>query len=618
MGRPKKEKVKELGHYIRLVRRMAEANRERNVAFGYYENVYHNKWDLPGELGALQWIRKVVSTEGGDAIEAGVRTLTSLEPKVTFTPAASDPETKAGANEVERILKWQLASANRRRPTTVQADLVKSALLYASTAALVIDLEQHIKQVKQKKGDTRHLEAMKSRSRFAIATHNPKNVHVMRDNFGVRAVLLAVKRDAQEVIDEWGLENDELDKIAEAGECVDYYDYMDYDARCVFCTAGGAGLDSEEGKGIYEIVRADHKLPFLPWAALMGGSTLEEKEEDRYHPLLYSMRTSGNWENVNVARTLYMSEAIAHAAAPRVAEEGPNEESAEINYGDPSQEIKAPTGNTVKPFPPPQIDAGMATIDDRLTSSINQSTVSRILMGGEVAAGTSFASLNLQTQTALGALKPAKELAEKTLSEIFVLMLLWSKETDKPLMAYGNDRRGDLGKQYLMEVDLIPESELYIDVELVADVPTDKMQRANTANMLTQMGYPREYALEDIGVSDPQEAMFLWNMEKWVDHLNEMAKQRQILEMQNEMAMQQAQVQQEMANQQAQEQQAQEAQMLAQMGQMGAQESGMPGGQGFNAAMGGTPPPTAAPGMTREFFQGGQPSEGLLPEEGMM
>jgi len=74
----------------------------------------------------------------------------------------------------------------------------------------------------------------------------------------------------------------------------------------------------------------------------------------------------------------------------------------------------------------------------------------------------------------------------------------------------------------------------------------------------------------------------------------------------------------EMQNQQAQEASQAEAQQLAREGATGAQESGMPGGQGFNTAMGGQPPATAAPGMTREFFQGGLPGEGgLNVEEGV-
>ena len=620
MGRPKKEKVRELEYYTQLFTRMIDADKQRDEAFKYYDRVYHNEWELPAELAALQWIRAVKSTEGADAVEAGVRVLTALEPKPKFHPPLDNVETKEAANEVEKILTWQLKSANRRRPISVQADLVKSSLLYASTAAIVIDLDQHIKQVKKSGGDTKYLKMLRRQSRFAVATYPPRNVHVIRDNFGTRAVLLAVERSAQEVIDEWGLDNEGLEELAKEGKSVGYYDYMDYDARVVLCIESGASLvGGEDEKGVVEIIKRDHGLPFLPWAALMGGSTLEEKEENKYHPLLYSLRTSGNWENVNIARTLYMSEAIAHAAAPRTKEEGPNEERAEIDYGDPLQSIKAPPGNAVSPFPPPMLDQGMVAVDDRLTSSINQSTVSRILMGGDVAAGTSFASLNLQTQTALGALKPAKELAEKTLSEIFVLMLLWSKFTGVALTAYGSDKHTDLGKQYLLEPDAIAEDELYIETELIADLPTDKMQRANTAGMMIQsMNYPQEYALEDMGVNDPQKAIAVSYFEKMVAQIWEMAKQREMAELQAKMAERQAKLQMEMQNQQAQEASQAEAQQLALQGQTGAQESGMPGGQGFNTAMGGQPPATAAPGMTREFFQGGLPGEGgLNVEEGV-
>jgi hypothetical protein len=207
-------------------------------------------------------------------------------------------------------------------------------------------------------------------------------------------------------------------------------------------------------------------------------------------------------------------------------------------------------------------------------------------------------------------LKPAKELAEKTLSEVFVLMLLWSKFTGDSLLAYGADKHVDMGKQYLLEPEDIDEEHLYIDTELVADVPTDKLQRANTASILVGTGiYPKEYAMEDMGITDPQKATRQIYYEKWTDHLFELNKQKMVMELQQMFAQQQAQQQMAMQNEQAQQQSQMQAQQLAQMGQTGPQESSQPGGQGFNAAMDGMPPAAAAPGQTREFFQGGAPSE---------
>ena len=586
--------MRDFKYYTELADTIEKADEKRDQAFEEYDKMYHSEWELPHELKALQWIRKVVSTDPHDAVYAGMRVLSSLAPKVKFTPLRSDPDTKRHANEVEKNLLWQLKSANRRRPHKVEADVTFSAILYSATAINVIDLDHHIKLVEQAGGVTKQLKAMRKVSRFVVNTYNPKSVHVRRNSFGVECVVLDQDRDAREVASEWGKEAQVKkligDKYGE-GCMVDYYDYTDHDVRCVW-------IEYEEKK--LELLRAEHGLPFLPWVTSLSGSTLEGTIEDQYHPLLYSVRKSGQWKTLNIIQTLVASEAIAHSASPRFIEQGPNSEQSDIDDGDPTRTAKVAPGNTLNPIPPLAIDGGLAEIGDRILASISKSTVSQILLGGALPSGTAFGTLNLATQTAMGSLKPAKDLAERSLAEMFVLMLEWVKFSEAPLYAMGMGKT-DMGAQYELTPDLIPDTEnIYLEVELTPDMPTEKMQQANAASMMIQWGYPVESALEDLGVTDPQSAIEQWYLEKYIAHKFEMLKQGEMAQMQ--MAMQQQVQQQQQQAQQAEAQQQQFAQMAAQQGQ---QQPGMfPGGQGFNPAMGGVSPTMAAPGMGREQMSG--------------
>lgn len=598
----------ELKHYTQLAKDMINADSERDAAFLEYENMYHIRWELPAEMQRLEWVRAYRDSDPHDAIEAGVRTLATLAPSVTFTPLRNDPLTKRDANFIERNLSWQLKSANRRRASPIEADVVRSALLYGAVALNVIDLDQHIKQLKSMGKDTRRIAAARRVSRFVVNTFNPRSIHFKASNFGTQCVLLCESRRAAEVMDEWGLK-----KLGEwePDDTIRYYDLTDFDNRCVWVD-GGAGRDDQT----VEIINGPHGLDFFPWVTLMGGSTLEDKPENQYHPILYSIRNSGQWRTKNVVMTLAVSEVIAHAASPRHVEEGPNADHATIDYGDPSRTAKAPPGNTIRPFPTPPIDQALTEVADRITAAMSKSTVSQVLQGAGLPSGVSFAAYNQATQNALSSLRPSKRLAEQALSEMLSLMLLWVKQTKTPLLAYGTDKRTDMGTEYTITPDDFDEAALYIETTLTEQVPTDHMQRANAASMMVQsIGYPKEYALEDVGVTDPQAALQQSYLERLVEFkFNERLKA--------ESAELDIQIQQQTAQlQQAQQMQAEQAQMAQQqqaqaMSQQQAMTGPTPGGQGFNPAMGGIPPSIAFPQATRENMTGmdaaGNPMEGAV------
>jgi hypothetical protein len=286
---------------------------------------------------------------------------------------------------------------------------------------------------------------------------------------------------------------------------------------------------------------------------------------------------------------------IRNAGTPPYKETGPSEETTEVDAGGEMMVAKVPPANQLEYLQRPTIDTGLLELDNRLTNKTEKSTMSRVLLGGDLPSGTAFETLNLMTQTALGALKPSKALSEQALAEVLTLMLLWAHYTGTGLDAYGTDKRNDLGVEYRIEADMIDPESIYIEVELNTDEPTDRQQRANTATQLVQWGYPKEYALEDMGVPDPQKAIEQWWYEKFLEHQLNLKMQ----EDQAAMQMQMAQAQQAM---QMQMQQQQQAQMMA---EQQAAMQGIPGGEGFNPAMGGQSPINVNPSVqTRERVRG--------------
>ena len=580
----------DIDFYKAICERMIKEDERRNKAFQTYQEMFHSDWALPTGIAEIQWIHKVVNTGPHDAIAAAVRVIAGGKVRPRITPLMADVANRERANEIERILSYNLLRANDRRPATVQADMMQSACTYATIAAQVVDVGWQLEQTKKLGGNTRRWEAAKRYGRFMVNTFNPRDVHVRYSNYMPEAVLLYQMRSAQSIKDEWGIKGEQITKLIEANQALLYYDYMDYDIRAVWAEPQGGAKDADR---IKIISPTPHEMPFLPWVALMGGSTLESDPEHAYHSLLYSVYQSGQWVTQNVVDTLRVSEAIANFAKPRLSQEGPNENVAKIDAGDPSRIAMVPAGSTLKELPANMLDPALSIISETLGGRMQQSTVSSILQGAETAPGEAFAALNLRVLTAIGALRPYTQLAQQGLSEVFALMLQWTEFTGESLTAFGTGKQ-DAGKMYVLEADEIDLPSLSVEVELAPDVPTDRTQKANTAIMLNNAGmYSKESGMEDIGVEDPQAEMEKIMLEQMIEAMFGMHIQ----------SMQQEQEQQAYQFQQAQAQMAQQAEMMAGAGQM------------TNTGMGGMPPAQINPEMTREQMMGQTAGGQSLAEE---
>lgn len=569
-------------YYKKIADRMVDADRQRDQAFAYYQKMRRNDWKIPDGAEQIPGIRKVIDTSPSDAVAKAVQVMAARPPKLKMMPAINNPEGRQRANMIERILKWNQTNADRFRSRGVVADAFESAALYDAVAMNIVDLEHQMKNVDD--ATRKKLQRIRRYTRFIVNTFNPRDVHVRRSAYGVECVLLCQERPAHEVIAEYPMSTKMLKEMAENDSTVLFHHYMDYEASAIWVS--GDGINDQP-----IINPTNHDMPFMYWIAMMGGTSLDDRPEHQYRPILYPIWTSDEWETKNMIDTLMTSDVIWKALAPVIAVEGPGADRVTYDTGNPSERVIPVPYGSVKPLPPQQVDPGLFTISQDFKGRMMDSTVSTLLGGADIPSGTSFAALNLQTQTALGALKPAKELTERALAEMFTLMLLWTSYTDEPLNAYNDQRRSEqYGEEYTIEPDEIDEENIYITVELDPDEPTDKLQRANTATLLMQLGYPKKYALEDMGVEDPEKAMDEYFEEQMDDHQLQMFLQGDMMDMQ------------------AQQQQQMEAQQIAQQQDLAG---AIPGGQGFNPAMGGEPPAAAFPGATRE---GGQ---GLLGMEGL-
>ncbi len=556
---------KEFDHYIKEADEMIKLDKPRNAMNDKMDVMDHIEWVPPAELTKIDWWRATPSKDPHDALRTGTNVLSAQKEAITLLPLAGNVETKQTANDNERVLAWIMAQVNRRRQGTVQKSVVKSSLKFDEVVGLVIDVDEQIKNKKVIKANTKRLEASKRFGRFAVEIYHPNNVHVRYSNFMPEAVLLHQERPAKEVVDEWGkLAGTKLKKAAKNNKNVKYFYYQDYEDTVVWIT-------DKSGEGEEEIVREDHKLPFLPWVARVGGDTMESEQKHRRRPLLYAIAQSDSWESQNILDSFMMSESVYNFGSPRWIEEHtvlpPENRSTELEFGDLGSKADVTAGGSLKQASPLVVDPGLRELADRTKAENEKATVPGVLQGAALPPGTAFSTVNQLTQTALNSLKPGKELSEAALADFYTLFLLYAHYTKTDLTGYGTEK-ADKGQEYTIAWNEIKPDAIYLTVELKPDVPLDRQQRANAAMLMVNAGiYSKERAMGDMGITDPDkvtEEMFFERLTEaiWQNRIDQMAIQLQ---------------QQQLA--------AQQTEMV-----------GAPGGPGFDPNQGGSPPIEAVPG----------------------
>lgn len=631
----------DLSYYQSVAQRLIESDQERNQMFEGCEAMEHIEYNLPDELARLDWIHKVKSTDPHDAVRAATRVLSSLEPRITYQPLAPTALNKEAAEKIEKTLRWVLMNSGKRRKATLIRDVMRSALMYDCVFCQAINIPWQMKIVGENSKAKKRWRLALRMGDYAFKVYNPKNVHVKSTALMVEAVLLVETMDVWEFTALWGdaamaargkLGDDGTGKF----DYVTVFDYTDIDDRVVWVVFSEnitGTIDAASTSGI-EVIREEHELDFIPWAVRIGGSEIEDKPEHEYRPLLYSVYHADQWDTQNIAETLIMSEAIALTSAPQRITKTIDGSGVKIDYTDPGGSIDIRKEEDVAPFQRPSIDTGLMAVSDKLAARIDKSTVSRILQNADLPSNTAFAALNLATQTAVGAIKPYQELGELALADILTLVLYWCAHTKYPIIGYGMGKKDNsYGEQLILTSDDFDVNNVYLTVELTPDVPSDRLQRINAATIAHQtLNYPKEAALEDIGVTDPQAAMRQFRVEQLEDLLFQNEAQMILADYQMKMQMLQAQLQQMMQSlmqpQQPQQQGAYSPyggppEDQGAYGMMGAPPGTEPspleqmgpgvGGPGFNPAMGGSPPAEAAPDITREAMTGedsyGQPTE---------
>jgi hypothetical protein len=558
------------------------------------------------------WMVPSISTAPAVALKTLANFFDMQKPRPRVTPFGEADRVRA--ERAERWLEYHFAKINQRGGRSPIRQLPYFAGKYGRICMQVDYLPYWLPKDKEKW--TNEQKQVMRAGVYCFDIHNPRNVYYEMGKYGLRAVASVTNLSPEEVIEHWGVYDDggkngkkiqaaisKIESMYEDNEELRFIhvDYTDYEKRqvSIFEVTGDSidrfsDFDSESPR--IDILDTENKLGFLNWVVVECDSS----------PLLAPVHKGNLYAYNTVFDTIRKSTVMRRAIPPLTISKTLDGEGVDVDYTGADPQIKAKAGEEVVPFVPPPLDQAVFSISTEEQARMEQALgVSRL-------AGMDASNVQYSTVSALIDLNSAnaeqyKGMSEKALEQGSYLMFKWVEYSGDSVVAFRTKQRTPdqvLGEEIIMSPETVGNAdELQIRVELVSK--QDKVQAANRVTMLKQANFeiPDAELLEELGFDDPELLSTRWKEQQ----LKATALQNLITKLQGEVNLELKAKELQMQNaaqMEAQMQmQPQDPNAQGAMGQMANPEQGYPSaptGQGFNGAVGGTPPMMAEPGMTRE------------------
>lgn len=609
-----------------IAAQMEQDGKERRERYRKIDEAVACVFNPDANIAALPFVsgRKFALTDIADARNAGVRTFTSLLPDIRISPVMDNQGEYDRVDRMEQAWKWEMEKMNRpiNGKKGIHDQIVEDAITYHAVA---LQTEYLPYKFKGRTSDPR-IKSILSRKTFNWVRHHPGTVEAKYSDFGMESVLKKGDFTAQQLIDNFGRENEGIVKMLDdlkgknKAELMKtkftLYDYTDWNYRVQYITSGSS-------KSRFELMNEKHGLPFIPWVVVDYGD-----------PLWQAVIDSGHWNNLQHLKIIKFSKAVAMGMRSDLVVETPDGslKGVWIDYQNPTNPIVIPAGSNVRNLPANNLDPQFESEYQEARSDVSRSTVAKVLQDITPYINSPFSSLNAGITMALGQLSPARRVAEAAEAEAIFQGFQWIKHSRMPFYAFrrkGTDSKIEGGTPYMAGSHIMitheepPTQEqmqgmnekesqlaakkiyfdldhLYINVELQSANVTDEQAKMNLyINAMREAGMSKKEVWERMNWDGFEMNQIQRGSEVLYDA--ELGKLAKLKDLEVQQIAQQAQMEQQAQMQQAQAQQMQTMQNATNDLNAASQFAGMEGvdmrGGGMAAAMG-------APNETRETITG--------------
>jgi hypothetical protein len=501
-------------YYTGLIKEAIAADKDKMALYSQIDLHRSGNWQPPQALQNLPWIknRRFASTKPADALDSGARTFASLMPKVAISPLSDDPREYGRTEKLETAIEWEFKRMNMGGGKTTHWKILESAMRYCAVT-LQTEYLPHTLRGREKDAFTK---ALLRQSKFSWTVHHPGSVHSRRSRGVLTMAMLAVVKTAQEIIEEFGEDNEGVKeillKLSRGGNRpsmevlmktrYSFYDLTDWDHRCIMVMENGGGMEVNPNPSkCIELRNEEHKLPFIPWVVV-----------DNEDPILKNAINAGALDNENIVRTIVFSKGIASAAESKTHIQTPDGtlDGVSIDNQNPTQPMVSRPGVTVQEMRGTPIDPQLSSLLQMFQSENSASMVTDVLSDVASLDSRNFSTANMKYKTAVAQLSLAKDAASRAEQLGFYQMFEWvDYAADKPLVAFrdksktfqGQELRA--GEELVVNPDEFDLEHLYIKVDLQEDSLLDEQSKWNIGiNKVDRFGMSREIVAEELGVDN--------------------------------------------------------------------------------------------------------------------
>lgn len=522
--------------------RLVELFANRDAMLEDMRKMFHMEWqDQPSG----DWIKETMSPTAFNRAIGAVRLMTSTEPQFSVPYDEGDATAKESSERIEAASKAMWNGAGRVALRPIHYDVVLSGLLFGEVCGAVSKTADLLALAGKTddKGNIARMEAVAQETPYLFRTYNPSTCYPDFDSYGLRGMLRRSEVTWGEVMDTWGQLAENIGGAAAATwdrtKKVKLNDWYDWQDRAVW-------IDENDNPLFHEA----HGLSFLPVIAqITEGTFLFDKPENQRFPLLYSVWKSGLWKRENLSLTVIYSLINAIGSNPLLVRETSEPGSPlKVERSIPGGYVDISKGDKLGPLMEKVVDPSQWQGLEKAMQLNEESTIPSMALGAPPQSTLAFSAISLLSQSGRLPLMGAKQLGGQAISNMMIAALKWMRQDGTTTMLY---RRGS---SITLDPREFPER-IVIECDLEPDLPTDKLQMANTANAIVQnklasYRWARENILQ-IGQSDA--------MDKEI-YFEEMVRFNVQQALAAKAAQAQMELQQKAAQLQAQQQQAQQAQ----------------------------------------------------------
>ena len=521
---------------------------KRNQEFEDYEDMY--LMESTENARGNETVKVTVSPTAHNKVTGAKRLLQSQ--KVRFD-CHSNIATKAELDRIETLIDrwWKNMFSVNGKP--IMNEIVHSAALYSDVHIGLTFLEDY----KKYNPDDKRIARLERRTPILFEVWNPRFGYAERDALGLSAYYQELSVPFSYIKNTYG--NLVKDTNRKDTAKVTLRRFWDLENYCIW-------FENDE-----LLDCGQHELPCIPISVTSTeGSELFEDQEDRYEPLLFSLKRSSLWERENLALTVLYTNAAAIAFTPSFKWKTDSNEPLITEIDDGVQYYRLNKGDDVEALTNKGVfTREIADIMQVTTDLIDSSTVYDTAFGTQ-GGSSSFSESTLLAQAARLPLVPIQKNVGAAIGDIVQIALDIMRERGI------NFKFGDID----IKAKDLPE-DLTVDASLDIILPQERTQLAATGATINSNGLAsKEWVRSEImGIANNDQMEKQIAQEKVAESLTEYYIQKMVQEAQMQDQMQQQVQQQQYQMQQQRNQQAMQTGMQQQMAQPAGQQFDMGGMQ---------------------------------------